>query len=105
MGRVVIVAYRPKAGQRDKLRALTRDHVAILRQEGLATDREPIAMEAADGTVVEVFEWVSAEAIEAAHKNDAVNRMWAEYAEVCDYIPAAQVEELSQLFSEFTPID
>ncbi|WP_297535050.1 hypothetical protein, partial [Nitrobacter sp.] len=34
-----------------------------LRAEGLVTDREPIIAVAADGTVIEVFEWVSQEAI------------------------------------------
>ena len=31
------------------------------------TERAPIVMRAADETIVEVFEWVSREAIEGAH--------------------------------------
>lgn len=57
MGRIVIVGYRPKEGQRDALRRLIVDHVATLRSEGLVSERTPITMEAADGTIVEVFEW------------------------------------------------
>lgn len=39
MGRIVIVAYRPKPGKADALKYLTRAHVARLRKEGLVTDR------------------------------------------------------------------
>jgi hypothetical protein len=69
------------------------------------TDRAPITMEAMDGTFVEVFEWRSAEAIQAAHAHPVVLRMWEEYAMVCDYVPVGQVPEAAQLFSEFTPVE
>lgn len=105
MGRIVIAAYRPKSGKADELVALSREHVAVLRAEGLASDREPIVMQAADGTVVEVFEWASSDAIERAHTNAVVNQMWERYARVCDYVPIAQLEEASRLFSEFTPLN
>jgi hypothetical protein len=62
-------------------------------------------MEAKDGTFVEVFEWASSQAIEAAHSNPVVLKMWEEYGKVCDYIPISQVAEASQLFSEFTPVE
>lgn len=105
MGRIVIVGYRPKSGQQEALRRLILDHVATLRSERLVTDRVPITMQAQDGTVVEVFEWASSAAIEKAHTNPAVLRMWGQYSEVCDYIPIGQVAEAANLFSEFTPIE
>ena len=105
MGRIVIVAYRPKPGKADGLRALVATHVPRLRAEGLVTERAPIVMEAADGTVVEVFEWASREAIEAAHANPAVQAMWAEFAEVCEYVPVSSVAEAGELFSEFAAVD
>ena len=104
MGRVVISCYRPKPGQQSALRALMRTHVAILRSQHLVTDRLPITMEAADGTVIEVFEWASQAAIDAAHGNPVVLKMWQEYGLVCDYIPVAQVPEAGALFSNFTPL-
>lgn len=103
-GRIVIAAYRPKPGKVEELRRLIVDHVATLRAQKLVTDREPITMEAQDGTIVEVFEWVSKEAIEAAHSNPAVLAMWQAYGEVCDYIPVGQVPEAAQIFSELTPV-
>lgn len=104
MERIVIVAYRPKPGMQSRLRALMKTHVPRLREQGLVSERAPIVMEAEGGTVVEVFEWKSKEAIEQAHANEAVQRMWQEYAEVCEYVPIGQVPEASNLFSEFTPL-
>ncbi len=105
MSRIVIACYRPKSGQQEALRVLIRDHVSTLRGLGLATDRAPITMEAADGTILEVFEWVSADAIQAAHSHPTVLKMWEAYGAVCDYVPVAQVPEASELFSNFTPIE
>ena len=82
-----------------------KTHLPRLKQEGFVTDRESIMMEAADGTIIEVFEWVSDKAIKNAHTNPAVLQMWSEYAEVCDYIPIGNVAEIGNLFSEFTPLN
>ena len=88
MTRIVIAAYRPKPGKVDELRALMREHVATLRSQDLVTDRESILMEAVDGTVVEVFEWCSSEAVTAAHAN----------------APVGQLPEAAQVFSGFAPM-
>ncbi len=105
MGRIVIVAYKPKPGKAEALKALMKTHVPRLKQEGLVTDREPVIMGAADGTILEVFEWLSAEAIHQAHSNKAVQQMWAEYAEVCDYMPLNTLIETGNLFAEFESVD
>lgn len=104
MGRLVISCYRPKPGHQDALRELMRTHVPTLRSQQLVTDRRPIAMEAADGTIIEVFEWASQAAIDSAHRNPVVQKMWEQYGRVCDYVPVAQVSEATQLFSNFTPL-
>jgi hypothetical protein len=62
-------------------------------------------MEAADGTIVEVFEWLSDEALRQAHTNLEVQKMWGEYAEVCDYIPVGNLTEAANLFSGFKPLN
>ena len=101
--RIVIVAYKPKAGKADALQELMREHLAILKSQDLVTDRPSIMMEASNGTIIEVFEWKSQSAIEQAHTNPAVLKMWEKYAEACDYIPIGQVEEAASLFSGFKP--
>ena len=105
MGRIVIVAYKPKPGKAEALKELTKSHVPRLKAEGLVTDRKPVIMETADGTIIEVFEWLSAEAIHLAHSNPIVHTMWAEYAAVCDYVPLNSLNEVSNLFAEFTAVN
>jgi quinol monooxygenase YgiN len=104
MGQIVIACYRPKPGAEAALKELMRTHVQRLAAEGLVTNRTPILMQVADGTFVEVFEWKSEEAVEAAHTNPAVLKMWEEYEEVCDYVPVSAVPEASELFSGFRPV-
>ena len=81
MGLLVIVAYRPLPGKEQRLLELTKQHLPVLRREGLATDRPSYAMRAKDGTIVEVFERKSKEALAAAHENPAVQEMWKRYQE------------------------
>jgi hypothetical protein len=104
MGRFVIVAYAPKPGMADQLIAAVRKHLQVLRAEGLVTDRPASVMRAADGTIVEVFEWRSAEAIAEAHSNPAVHALWAEFGAACDYRPLHGLAECQQLFAEFEPV-
>ena len=103
-GRIVIVAFKPRPGREADLPQLAAEHLPLLRAEGLVTSRAGITMQAADGTVVEVFEWASPAAIEAAHANPRVQALWQRYAEVCEYVPLASVPEAAHLFSEFSPV-
>jgi hypothetical protein len=105
MGLIVIACYRPKPGKEQDLKELMKTHLPCLRAEGLVTDRESIIMEAKDGTILEVFEWLSAEAITNAHTNPAVLKMWSEYAEVCDYVPVNTLVEAADMFAGFKPLN
>jgi len=103
MGKIVIATYKPKPGKEKLLDRLVRDHVKVLRNQGLATLRTPMIMKSADGTVVEVFEWISKQAIEEAQQNKDVQEYWARYKEVCDIIPVSDLMEANTSFSEFNP--
>lgn len=105
MGRIVIVAYKPKEGKGEELKALMKTHMPRLRAERLVTDRESIIAEAADGTIVEVFEWLSDEAIRQAHENANVRQMWSEYFAVCDCIPYGNLAEAALTFPGFKPLN
>jgi quinol monooxygenase YgiN len=105
MGRTVIVGYKPKPGKEAALKDLMKTHLPVLAKEGLVRGKESYIMEADDGTIVEVFEWLSEEAIEKAHTNPAVLEMWGKYAEVCDYIPVGNLAEIANLFSGFKPLN
>jgi quinol monooxygenase YgiN len=101
----VIVAYRPKPGKEQELLHLVRRRVPTLRKEGLVTDRVPIVMRAKDGTIIEVSEWKSQEAIDAAHKNANVWAMWNKFFELCDCVPFKTLAEASEMFPNFEPVD
>lgn len=65
----------------------------------------PIIMRAANGTFVEVSEWKSAEAVEAAHENPNVLALWEKLDVACDFILVKDLPEAAELFAGFTPID
>ncbi len=103
-GVVVIVAYRPKPGEENELVDLVRSRVPTLRKEGLVTDRVPTIMRSRDGTIIEVSEWKSQEAIDAAHKNPNVLAMWNKFFAICDCIPLNTLAEAKEMFAGFEPV-
>jgi len=103
MGRLVIVAYKPKPGKEEALKQLMRTHYSRLDKEGLVTERTPVLMEAEDGAIVEVFEWLSDEAIHQAHSNPEVLKMWAEFFDACDIVPLNTLSEANSMFAGFLP--
>jgi quinol monooxygenase YgiN len=103
-GVVVIVAYRPKPGKEKELLELVRSRVPTLKKENLVTDRVPTIMRARDGTIIEVSEWKSREAIDAAHKNPNVLAMWDKFFALCDCVPLNTLSESAEMFAGFEPI-
>jgi len=95
-GVVVIVAYRPKPGKAKETLELVQSRVPTLRNEGLVRAR--------DGTIVEVSEWKSHEAIDAAHKNANVLAMWNKFFAVCDCVPLNTLSESAEMFAGFEPV-
>ena len=104
MGTISVACYKPRPGCADALLALVRDHLPPLRAQGLVTDRTSIVMRTADGTIVEVFEWVSQEAVAGAHHNPAVIELWKRFEAVCTYEIPSNLPEFQAMFSHFEPI-
>jgi len=103
-GVIVIVAYRPKPGKETELLELVRSRVPTLRKEDLVTDRVPVIVRAKDGTIIEVSEWKSHQAIDEAHRNPRVLAMWDKFFAVCDCVPLKMVAETETMFAGFEPI-
>jgi len=104
-GVIVIVAYRPKPGKEKQTLELVRNRVPTLRKEGLVTDRVPTIMRTRDGTIIEVSEWKSVDAIDAAHKNPNVLAMWNQFFAICHCVPLRTLAEAEEMFPNFEPID
>jgi quinol monooxygenase YgiN len=101
---IVIVAYLPKSGKNAEVLDLVRNRVPTLKTEGLVTDREPVIMRARDGAIIEVSEWKSRAAIEAAHQNPRVLAMWDKFFAVCDCVPLNTIAETRDMFAGFEPL-
>jgi hypothetical protein len=104
MGSISVACYKPKPGCESALLELVRGHLPPLRAQGLVTDRASIVMEAADGTIIEIFEWVSQEAIVGAHSNPMVLDLWKRFEAVCTYETPASITEFQNMFGHFEPI-
>lgn len=104
MGSISVACYKPKPGCEGALLQLVRDHLPPLRAEGLVTDRASIVMRAGDGTIIEVFEWVSQEAIASAHSNSVVLQLWKRFEAVCSYEVPSNVAEFRTAFAHFEPV-
>jgi quinol monooxygenase YgiN len=103
-GVIVIVGYRPKPGKEKELLDLVRSRVPTLRKENLVTERVPTIMRACDGTIIEVSEWKSRDAIDAAHKNPNVLAMWNKFFALCDCVPLNTLDEAKEMFAGFEPV-
>lgn len=105
MPEIVIAVYRPKAKRESDLLACVRSHVATLRNRNLATSREPIvARSRVDGSVIEVFEWKSADAAALAHDDPAVQEIWNRISECAEYSTLASLDESRNPFPHFDPV-
>jgi hypothetical protein len=104
MGSISVACYKPLPGCEQELLELVRNHLPPLRAQGLVTDRASIVMRTADGTIVEIFEWVSQEAIAGAHHNPAVLELWSRFEKVCSYEKPSGLPEFQNLFAHFEPI-
>jgi quinol monooxygenase YgiN len=103
-GIIAVVAYRPKPGREQELLQLVRSRVPTLRKEGLVTDRVPTVMRSRDGTLIEVSEWKSREAIDAAHRNPNVLAMWDKFFALCECVPLKTLPEADDMFAGFEPV-
>jgi hypothetical protein len=105
MPNLVIAAYRPKPGKERELLALVKEHLPILRGQGLASERPSLVLRAQDGTLLEIFEWASEEATQRAHHDPVVGKMWERFGAVCDYVNLGQLAEAAQPFPHFELVE
>jgi len=62
-------------------------------------------MKAEDSTIVEIFEWQSDDAIERAHANPQVKKLWERFYACCDFVPLANLPESKEMFANFEPLN
>ncbi|HLK25577.1 MAG TPA: hypothetical protein VKT30_13050 [Caulobacteraceae bacterium] len=104
-GDVVIALYRPHPGADAEMKRLIDRHVPTLRRLELVSDRQALLLKAADGTYLEIFEWVSAAAQRSAHEHPEVAHIWEAMEAVGDFVSLDALEESHHPFSHFAPVD
>ena len=105
MGRIVIAVFKPNPGQEEQLKQVIADRLPLLRGLGLATDRINITMQASNGEILDVSEWVDDAAIDRAHESPEVMKHWERYEECCEYVELKSLAEAGHMFSTFDAVD
>ena len=101
---LAFASYQPKEGQEAALMDLVNKHLPTLRELGLATNNHNNEARSADGRIIEVFEWTSGNAVNAAHQHPAIADIWEKMALVADFVPFNSIAELNQPFASFEQV-
>lgn len=105
-GKVLSFAtYKPKSGKEEDLLELVATHLPTLRKLGLATDQASYIARSQDGSIIEIFEWASGEALRAAHQHPAVAGLWDKMGLLADFLPISSLPESANPFTGFEIIN
>ena len=105
MGLISVAGFKPKPGKEAELMAVIEDRIPLLRRLGLATSREPVLMRSRDGTIIQVSEWTSEEAIAKAHETPEVLELWGRFDACCTYIKLEALPESRDDFATFKAVE
>ena len=99
MERIMVSAYRPYKGKEEVFKSLFFSQVAILREEGFLSDRDPWFMRAKDGTYLCFLEWKSWGVADKPGTNPKVQKLWMQFEKICSFEKPASIPEFQQMFS------
>lgn len=97
--------YRPHPGKESELAEIIKGHVPILREEGLITEFPPVTLISVDGTLIEIFEWLSEEAKDKAHSSPKVWPVWEQIMRVAELVSLSSLPEAEHPFPNFKRVD
>jgi Mg2+/citrate symporter len=101
-GKIMAFAtYKPHEGKENELMTIVKAHLPMLRRLGLASAKEGYLAQAMDGTIIEVFEWASPDAVKQAHTHPEVSKVWDEMTAVADFNPMNELQEAERPFPGF----
>jgi quinol monooxygenase YgiN len=98
---LAVALYRPHPGKEEELLKIVYTHIPTLRAENLITSREPMLLQSEDGTIIEIFEWLSEAATEKAHHSPAVMKIWDQLMAVAEMVSLSSLPEAGQPFPNF----
>lgn len=100
----MVAAYRPYKGKEEAFQALLFNQVAVFREEGLLSDRDPWFMRTKDGSFLCFFEWKSREVVDGLETNPKVQHIWMQFEKICSFEKPASIPEFQQMFSQLETI-
>jgi quinol monooxygenase YgiN len=101
---VFMALYRPKPGKENELKEVLKVHIPVFREERLLTNRELLTLQAEDGTIIEIAEWKSSEAIDKAHQSEKVMAVWDKIGAAAELTNLSSLTEAQYPFPNFKAI-
>jgi hypothetical protein len=87
---LALAAYRPRPEREDDFLVFLHEELALLRRRGHVTERRAPVVRAPKGELLVVLEWSTDHAVDDAHADPDVLKVWDRKAELAEYIaPAA----------------
>lgn len=102
---IVFALYKPHAGKDAELLSLVQRHYPTLRKYELVTDRMPILSRSANGTIIEVFEWVDGAAHKKAHEHPEIAAIWERMDVIGEMPKLGTLPECAETFPHFEPVN
>jgi hypothetical protein len=102
--RIAMAMYQPQEGKSAELKTILKEHIPTLQQLELITDRPTLSFESTNGTIIEVFEWLSDTAKDVAHKHPAVRMIWGKMSGICSFPSLKDLPEANHSFPNFIPL-
>ena len=78
---LVFSTFQPISGQEPDFFSALDQNVPTLRMQGYASERSTVRFLSSSGGVVEIFEWLSPKAIDQAHLDPVVQKIWTQISE------------------------
>ena len=101
---IVFALYKPNPGKDAELLALVQRHYPALRKFELVTARVPVICRSANGTIIEVFEWVDGDAHSRVRRHPEIAAIWEEMAKIGEMPKLGSLPECAETFPHFEPI-
>ncbi len=101
MSLIAVSAYKPLPGFDTGFKEILKEHTLALREEGYITDQKVFQMQAVDGTILEVYEWISEQAKVNAHHNPRIVELWSRFYEYSEMVKLMDLMECHEPFATF----
>ena len=101
---IVFALYKPNPGKDAELLQLVARHYPTLLKYELVTARLPVICRSANGTIVEVFEWVDGDAHSRVRKHPEIAAIWEEMGKIGEMPKLGSLPECAQTFPHFEAV-